>query len=234
MFCLSCDTQHKGLNLDNPICPSCGCDNSYVLSLIAEDERNGITDDDYDEEELEVDFKTAQACAKRCIVLYALVSTAWGDDRRKVVEWLKAENLWDEVSAQEASFFESEQPSEQAVIDATWRVEALGFLLWSLGKVDSAEDLSQACNRQQVKAVGDFYLGSTQAFIDSATLLRKGVIDELREEILDAHWSIRDARIHDRALPENLEPGVVMERHHAANWLTGYCDELWDHITTDT
>ncbi|HEX6611164.1 MAG TPA: DUF4272 domain-containing protein [Hyphomicrobiaceae bacterium] len=46
------------------------------------------------------------------------------------------------------------------------------------------------------------------------------------------HWAVRDASINGRPSPADLDPGIVMERHHALNWLIGYIDA--DDVTTDT
>jgi len=43
----------------------------------------------------------------------------------------------------------------------------------------------------------------------------------------------RDARINNRSM-DAINPGVALERHHALNWLTTYCDQDWDDVTTDT
>ena len=52
--------------------------------------------------------------------------------------------------------------------------------------------------------------------------------------IYDAHWKVRDAQINGRPVPEEIIPGLVQERHHAINWLMGYCGQEWDEVTTDT
>jgi hypothetical protein len=33
---------------------------------------------------------------------------------------------------------------------------------------------------------------------------------------------------------DNLEAGAIFERHWGFNWLTGYCGQEWDQISTDT
>jgi hypothetical protein len=43
-----------------------------------------------------------------------------------------------------------------------------------------------------------------------------------------------DARVNGRATPAGLDADVIMERHHALNWLIGYMDQAWDDVTTDT
>lgn len=47
--------------------------------------------------------------------------------------------------------------------------------------------------------------------------------------------SIPRMRVEDCEPPvEVYDAGVVQERHHALNWLIGYCGQDWDDITTDT
>jgi hypothetical protein len=60
-------------------------------------------------------------------------------------------------------------------------------------------------------------------------------------ELLDAadliyryHWAVRDARLKGQGSPANLNGDVVVERHHALNWLIGYEGQEWDWVATDT
>lgn len=43
-----------------------------------------------------------------------------------------------------------------------------------------------------------------------------------------------EARVRRQPMPDDVEPGVVYERHYALNWLIGYMDQEWDEISTDT
>jgi Domain of unknown function (DUF4272) len=62
-------------------------------------------------------------------------------------------------------------------------------------------------------------------------------------EILDAldlawrqHWIVRQTRQSDVEV-EDLNPDVVMERHHALNWMTGFQNDPgtdWDNTDTPT
>ena len=50
-----------------------------------------------------------------------------------------------------------------------------------------------------------------------------------------AHWATRNRDLDGQTETGDLNPGVVQERHHAANWLTCYDDGAeWDEVTTDT
>ena len=44
----------------------------------------------------------------------------------------------------------------------------------------------------------------------------------------------RDARLNGQPMPADIDIEVVQERHHAINWITGYCGLPWDEVTTDT
>ncbi len=60
-------------------------------------------------------------------------------------------------------------------------------------------------------------------------------------EILDAldlhfrlHWAARQASVEQKSPPTDLEPGVVVERRHALNWLVCFQDADWDGVDTPT
>ena len=85
-----------------------------------------------------------------------------------------------------------------------------------------------------IVALYSFYMRNTQDFLESAQLLSEDEIYDANELIYDAHWKVRDAQINGRPVPEEIIPGLVQERHHAINWLMGYCGQEWDEVTTDT
>jgi hypothetical protein len=222
MFCTNCG-EETDLKLRH--CQHCQFDLIHVQSLLDEDD----LDDD-----LEDEFRDASECAKRCIVLYALKSVALGAETKSVVAWLQYEDLWPAVSNDEKSFFLSANPTETQVINASWRVEALSLLLWALGKNVDISDLSTMCDTDKVDTVCNFYLRSTLSFIESSKLVSESEIYDINEQIYDAHWKVRDAQINNKPVDKNYDSGVIMERHHAINWLMGYCGQDWDDVTTDT
>lgn len=74
----------------------------------------------------------------------------------------------------------------------------------------------------------------TAEFISSAELRDQREIDEEHENVYQAHWTVRDAKINNTEIPENLDPEVIYERHYAFNWVAGYMGQSWDDIATDT
>jgi hypothetical protein len=131
-------------------------------------------------------------------------------------------------------FLESKGPTRQQTTNATWRAEALLPLLWALGRIKSLTPATSICDLQLVQSVLPTLFTSTSEFISRATLRSEDDISEAHEAVYQAHWSVRDAQIKKRPVPNGYHAGVIQERHHALNWLIGYCGQDWDDITTDT
>lgn len=162
-----------------------------------------------------------------CLVAHEEIS------RPAATAWLKAECLWLAVSPSEKRFFEKIDLTQQDVVDASWRAEALWVLLWALGKT---EELSTPCTTVDMPRMIELLpqpLASGVDFLKNAQVRSASEIHEACDDILDIHWSVRDAQLNNREIPNGFDSGVVQERHFALNWLTYYDDE-WDEITTDT
>lgn len=174
--------------------------------------------------------RTAEVVAKRCLVLYAVVAAGNREDRGLLADWLRREGVWEAVSPLEEAFLTGPEPERQAMIDATWRTEGLGVLLWALGKMEPA-----GIGKVPVmRAALPLLRGPVGDFVSAASLRAEGEILEMYEAVYQAHWEVRDARLHGRPLPDGLHPGEVYERHYALNWLIGYCGQEWDDVATDT
>ena len=104
----------------------------------------------------------------------------------------------------------------------------------SSGMIPDLGSLSEQCNTTpMVDAIPDLG-GSTADFIESAELRASDSISEEYEKVYDAHWKARDAVRRKVPIPDDVDLGIVQERHYGFNWLTGYCGQEWDEITTDT
>ncbi len=178
--------------------------------------------------------RTASEVAIRCVVLYAVAAAGYKEPRQKLIEWLQREGLWDFVSPEEASLLQSQEPGRQQLINATWRVEALLPLLWALGSVDRLPPLTELCEPPLLRAALPSLYGPTANYVVEAALRDETEIWEAHEEVYQAHWIVRDAELNGRPIPHGYQAGVILERHHALNWLTGYLGQSWDDVTTDT
>ena len=184
------------------------------------------------ESESQTKIRSAQDTARRLLILYNVAAAGYGIDRNKVVERLKSTGLWTFVSPDEKNFLESKEPSNQQVINATWRVEAVWTLLWALGQVKELDFPIKSIEPQTIHS----FIPKPQDFDsyikNSKLRTKKEILDET-DLIYRIHWAVRDAQINGQNAPAGLNGSVVVERHYTLNWLTFYGDE-WDEITTDT
>jgi hypothetical protein len=74
-------------------------------------------------------------------------------------------------------------------------------------------------------------------FCASASLRSEEELFAAACEIQDLHvvaLQRRKSRPNYRPSVAALDQEVIRERHHAINWLVGYCGQAWDDVTTDT
>lgn len=178
-------------------------------------------------DEKDVVVRTAEEVATRASVLFAVSYVGLGGDRMEARQFLETKSLLEHLTPDEKALFVEEEPSEQALIQAGWRVEALWVLLWALRKHDKLDLPTTKCDSENI---GDYMPRKS----DGAPTLRP-TIDLLHEldRIYNIHWIVRNAGIKEKAIPGNLDADVIEERHYALNWLALDGDD-WDDVTTDT
>lgn len=202
------------------------------------------------QEEYVEQIRSADEVARRCIVLYAVISAGHDVSRNDLVTWLRHEGLWETVSPKESEFLLSDSPTPQQRFQGQWRAEALFPLLWALGPIAEMLSPQQICDVQLMQDILPPVFDSVGEFISSARLRSDTEIHDANEEIYQIHWRVRDFQLRNEPTPpgqlarmpvedcdppaESYDSGVVQERHHALNWLIGYCGQDWDDITTDT
>jgi hypothetical protein len=189
------------------------------------------SDDDFEDHDVP---RTAQEIARRALVLHCVIAASHGVSREDLTGWLRREGLWDDASPLEQRFLENSDPTEKETINTTWRVEGQVALLWAINKIPSLGNLSGQCDTGPMVDAIPNLSSSTNEFIESAVLRDPEVISEEYEKVYDLHWKARDAVRRGVPIPDGIDLGIVQERHYAFNWLTGYCGQEWDEITTDT
>ena len=173
--------------------------------------------------------------AMRAVTLFAAVGAALGAPREQIVPWLHEHGLWGELSPAEAMFLTTLSDDRQSRINFGWQSERLLVLLWALGKIPNLPRSDEQCDTGKFQAILPPYSESTVAdFLQGAILLSEDVLIAKAEELLDQHWQARNARITGDPMPQGIDIEIVQERHHAINWITGYCGLPWDEVTTDT
>ncbi len=185
--------------------------------------------------------------ARRLLVLSAVTYLADGGDRLKARKLVDCNGLWPHVSPEERTLLDAEATDDDLARKLLWRLEGMWVLTWALGHLDLPWPAGFCDVPRLTTTVMDC---EKQAdFISKAKLRPK-------EEVLDAvqltllqHWAIRDAYIHQRHIPVDLDwtggaemmpvvgcptTGVVAERHHALNWLVRFGNADWDDVDTPT
>ncbi len=205
-------------------------------------------------EEIQDEFvekiRNTDEVARRCLVLYAVIALGHKGPRDELIDWLRREKLWDSVSPAEASFLESETPTQKQLVNATWRAEALAPLLWSLGLIPELPPPTGLCDVQELRRVLPPLMGSVVDWLSASRLRQESEIRDANENIYQIHWRVRNFQLRNEPMPpgklprmpvadceppaESYNAGVVQERHYALNWLIGYCGQDWDDISTDT
>jgi hypothetical protein len=190
--------------------------------------------------EIDVVLRSAPEVARRAMALFVVAlraeslmcpELAVADLREKRPLALRA------LTPKEQAFLNDAAPDQQQITNFAWRYEALWLLAWALGLVEELCYPSETCD------VG--ILSKTLLALDEEALLKNAKLLPT-ETLLDAldlhfrlHWVVRqrqqDGKPPDGEMGGNdLDPGVVLERHHALNWLVQHGGAEWDEVQTPT
>ncbi len=169
------------------------------------------------------------------IICLALVSMKGaGADHRFVLDGVQHYDVQDDLSPDEKSFIFNPQPSDHQMLQLSWRVEAANALLWSVGLVEALSYPSDTCDWNTFWK--SFHQDDRSEFLQGLELRPQSIILDEADLIYRLHWAVRNASLSRREPPAGLNSNVVMERHHALNWLVAPADEPypWDEVPTDT
>jgi len=136
------------------------------------------------------------------------------------------------LSPDEQNFLLGKRNDDRDFINFSWRCEAIVPLIWAAGLHD---DLYFPDQTLDLRSLRTFIHGVTPDKIAEAVQPSPAEILDQADLIYRLHWAVRQSGINGQPAPGGLNPGVVMERHHALNWLIGYDENAdWDDVGTDT
>ena len=148
-----------------------------------------------------------------------------------IIEGYGAEGFF---SPDEKAYLDDPNSDEKTQIQYAWQYENLWVMEWALGLTDDLFWPTRICDvPESVRIMREY---PTMEELTAAAKLRP------RRELLDQadliyrlHWACVDARVMGMPAPQELEEGVVMERHRALFWLAGV-DEMcgWDDVDLST
>ena len=184
------------------------------------------------ETEAEAKRRSTDEVALRAIALCIVAVKGEGLEQEEIDKLVKKFDVADAFSPKERRFIENPEPSKHERIQFTWRYECYWVMLWALGFVDELARPDKICDVP--KAVSLLRDLGREGFVKKAKLRPAREILDAADLIYRYHWATTEARVKNQDPPAGLDPGVVMERHYALNWLVGYSDQEWDDVTTDT
>jgi hypothetical protein len=176
--------------------------------------------------------QTPRDVAKRVLAIIAVVEKAHNVNPVELDRWVTAHRIHEYLSPLEAAFFGKRDPSQQEIVTQSWRAESLVPLLWALGLIDELPPLNLQFSWQFVRGLSSA-IADPEAFIRTACLRSREVLDEAEAHLYHQHWRVRDAQLFGKPMPEELDPGIVYERRYGASWLVGWSHD-WDNVPTDT
>ncbi len=141
------------------------------------------------------------------------------------------------LTPKECLFLNEEAPDQQQITNFAWRYEASWMLAWALGLVEELCYPSETCD---VDVLSKILLGlEEEAFLANAKLLPTETLLDALDLHFRLHWLVRqdqqDGKAPDGEMGgKDLNPGVVLERHHALNWLVQHEGAEWDDVQTPT
>jgi Domain of unknown function (DUF4272) len=192
------------------------------------------------ESEAEADFRIVEEVALRAMALCLVAVKGEGllqvspEEVQTVVQRILSQfRVESRLSAKEREFVFGPTPGQQVTVQFTWRYEALWVLLWALGFVEELGRPDTQCDVP--KAVSLIRGLGHDAFVQQSKLRAQAELLDAADLIYRYHWAIREFhQLRGQEPPANLNPGVVMERHHALNWLIGSGGDDWDTVDTST
>lgn len=138
---------------------------------------------------------------------------------------------WEALSPLEQEFFQEDDPPTELTIAMSWRYEALQLLLWALGHCE----LPPATEIADVSGLVGFLVEADETqLVNEAALRPPNVLLDALDLHYRSHWAVRQAGMAGEQPPADLQPGVVLERHYALNWLTRFEEAPWDEVDTPT
>ncbi|CAN7326016.1 DUF4272 domain-containing protein [Variovorax paradoxus] len=184
--------------------------------------------------DLDVRPRTAEATARRALVLNAMLQIAFGAPVSVIKQWIVDNGLDGELAPSERAILEKsgESLTEQDQTNLYWYIEALWALAWAMGKVAElpfdrsvgSELASLLPNLQKNEDGSDF--------LKQATLRPRPELFRMLDLYYRVHWWTRTARLHGEQ-SGGVSLDIVMERRKSLEWLLNDVGD-WDDVELST
>jgi len=177
-------------------------------------------------------LRTKDAIVDRLFALTLVAVKGEGLEQDRVIKFQAELGAAPLLSPEETAFVALAAPNEHQRAKFSWRYEGVGVLHWALGYVAKLEKPGAIVDAGlMVKLLREPGPARYRAEAKPRS------IDEILDEadlVYRYDWACVDARVSKKAPPKGIDCEVVVERHHALNWLYGYQNQAWDDVSTDT
>lgn len=194
-----------------------------------------------EDEHVEIKERSSLKIAERTLALVAIVARA--QQQEWVGGWARQFGILDYFSDLERTFFDEAEPDQQALVNFSWRAEALVSLVWSLGGLKVMPPLSEqfwVLDSDFIEAA----MKDPNSFRLSTSKRPSAEIQEMERFLYHQHWRMRDNQLgfnvgaahalEPGELPvEDLNSSVVFERRYGLSWVVEFGED-WDDVPTDT
>jgi hypothetical protein len=176
----------------------------------------------------ELSPQSADAVAKRCVMLSYLIGIAYGADVAKLNAYLTQIGLISIASTSEKELLSRTDHTQQEKINAGWLAECVQSLAWCLGLVGL--DSFRGCDSNLASHLPKPFTDPSE-FIANARLRPFDEIYQQADLHYRLHWASRNARLMSTLSPVSEE--LIMERRKPLDWVIGV-EEDWDEVPLDT
>src|SRR5687768_5210494 len=96
-------------------------------------------------------FQTTMDTGSRMLILYTIAFVVHNlDQREDIIKWLNKEGLWEKLAASEVDFFLDENPSEDLLMELSWRFESALTLAWALNLINDLPELDNEASESSI------------------------------------------------------------------------------------
>jgi uncharacterized protein DUF4272 len=195
--------------------------------------------------ETEVVLRAPSEVARRVLALFvvALRAESLMNPELAVAELREKRPLaFRALSPKESLFVNDEKPDQEKITNFVWRYEALCILAWALGLVEVLSYPSETCDVDFLSKT--FLATDEETLVKTSKLLPTQTLLDAFDPHFRLHWLVRQrqgGKLGDGDKPpdgemggNDLDPGVVLERYYALNWLVQHEGAEWDDVKTPT
>lgn len=122
--------------------------------------------------------------------------------RQRILRWVDEIGIGDELEPDEWKLLQLPlgAPPQHDTVNATWRLEGLGVLLWALGRYELPPHDEPANVAEMLPLLGVPDAAHSREFIQRAALRPAAELEKLRERLFAIHWRVTDWRLRPRTM----------------------------------